>query len=66
MVYRIIQTQGIFFVFAKQFPEYGVLIFFIYMNVIICFFRVFQEPFLYNSLFYIKYGLLQIIEAFLT
>ena len=36
-VYRIIQTQRIFSVFTKQFSKYGVLIFFIYMNVIICF-----------------------------
>ena len=33
----IVQAQGISFVFAEQFSEHGVPVFFIYMNVIICF-----------------------------
>ena len=37
MIYRIIKTQCIFPVFTKQFSKYGILVFFIYMNVIICF-----------------------------
>ena len=44
MIYRIIKTQCISFVFAKQFPKYGVLVFFIYMNVIICFSMFFRIP----------------------
>ena len=55
-----VKAQGISFVFAEQFPEHGVPVFFIYMNIIICFcHRIWGIPFvkiLCLSTYIVAYG----------